>query len=196
MKNADEHGRSAAWVSHPHSADVGTRLCGWPDCAEAGDHRAPVSRDHLSEFYWFCLDHVRIYNRSWNYYVGMSDAQVEACVRSDTIWNRPSWPIAGGNEPKPGFNFGDVDDPFDVLKADAIGAGANAHPPQLSVPERQAFTVLGLEFPVTRDEVKARYKELVKRHHPDANGGDKDAEERSKRINQAYEVLMSGMFSK
>jgi DnaJ-domain-containing protein 1 len=86
-----------------------------------------------------------------------------------------------------------VDDPLGVLKSH--GAGANVHPPELPVPERQAFADLGLEFPVTRDAVKARYKELVKRHHPDANGGDKDAEERIKRINQAYEVLMSGMFS-
>ena len=124
----------------------------------------------------------------------MSDADVEACVRSDTIWNRPSWPFAGGNEPKPrGVDFGEVDDPLGVLRSH--GAGANAHPPELSVPERQAISDLGLEFPVTRDAVKARYKELVKRHHPDANGGDKDAEERIKRINQAYEVLMSGMFS-
>jgi hypothetical protein len=196
MDKTDELAGDAAWMSYRQAAGPKTRLCGWPDCAEPGAHRAPVSREHLNEFYWFCLDHVRIYNRSWNYYVGMSDAQVEACVRSDTIWNRPSWPFAGGNEPKPGFSFDDVDDPLGVLRTDGIGAGGSAHPPQLSVAERQAFTVLGLEFPVSRDEVKARYKELVKRHHPDANGGDKDAEERSKRINQAHEVLMSGMFSK
>jgi len=195
MKYVDKLADFTAGISTAPAPGLEAGLCGWPDCAEAGEHRAPVSRDHLNEFYWFCLDHVRIYNRSWNYYVGMSDAQVEACVRSDTIWNRPSWPFAGGNEPKPGFSFDDVDDPLGVLRTDGVGAGGSAHPPQLSVPERQAFTVLGLEFPVTREAVKARYKALVKRHHPDANGGDKDAEERSKRINQAYEVLMSGMFS-
>ena len=81
------------------------RLCCWPDCAKLGEHRAPVSRDNLDEFYWFCQDHVRIYNRSWNYYVGMSDAEVEACVRSDTTWNRPSWPFAGGKAAPKGFDF-------------------------------------------------------------------------------------------
>jgi hypothetical protein len=193
MNKADQAAAIATGISCRPSPGAETRLCGWPDCAEPGEHRAPVSRDHLRDYYWFCLEHVRIYNRSWNYYVGMSDADVEACVRSDTIWNRPSWLFAGGNEPKPGFDFRIVDDPLGVLKSH--GAGANVHPPELPVPERQAFADLGLEFPVTRDAVKARYKELVKRHHPDANGGDKDAEERIKRINQAYEVLMSGMFS-
>ena len=176
--------------------ELETRPCGWPDCAQLGEHRAPVSRDHLDEFYWFCLDHVRIYNRSWNYYVGMSDAEVEACIRSDTIWNRPSWPFAGGKVPPSGFDFGNVNDPQGAMGWDGTRSGiGNTSPTELSVLERRAFSVLGLEFPVTRDEVKARYKELVKRHHPDANGGEKDAEERIKRINQAHEVLMSGMFS-
>lgn len=180
-------------IEYRSTTDVGQRLCGWPDCREPGEHRAPVSRDRLNEYHWFCLDHVRIYNRSWNYYVGMSDAEVESCVRSDTTWNRPSWPFAGGNVKQPGFDFHNVDDPFGLMNRGGIGAGA--HPPELSAPERQAFNVLGLEFPVTRDELKARYKELVKLHHPDANGGDKDAEERIKRINQAYEILMSRIFS-
>jgi len=192
MKYADKLADFTAGISTAPAPGLEAGLCGWPDCAEAGEHRAPVSRDHLNEFYWFCLDHVRIYNRSWNYYVGMSEAEVEACVRSDTIWNRPSWPFAGGNAPKPGFDFGNMDDPLGVMRPDDAGG---IHPPELSVPERRAFSVLGLEFPVTRDEVKARYKEQVKRHHPDTNGGDKDAEERIKRINQAYEVLMSGMFA-
>ena len=60
---------------------------------------------------------------------------------------------------------------------------------QLSGKERQAVLILGLELPVTEDEVKARYKALVKRHHPDANGGDKKAEERFKKINEAYEII-------
>ncbi|MEE2761318.1 MAG: J domain-containing protein [Pseudomonadota bacterium] len=171
--------------------EPGIRLCCWPDCAQLGEHRAPVSRDNLSQFYWFCLDHVRIYNRSWNYYVGMSEAEVEACVRSDTTWNRPSWPFAGGKVAPREFDFGNVDDPQGAMGWDGTGSGS---PTELSVQERQAFSVLGLEFPVTRDEVKMRYKELVKRHHPDANGGKKDAEERIKRINQAHEVLMSSMF--
>ena len=61
-----------------------THLCEWPDCDVVGKYRAPRSRDHLNSFRWFCMDHIRLYNKSWNYYDGMSDKQVEADLRDDT----------------------------------------------------------------------------------------------------------------
>jgi len=169
-------------------------MCDWPDCRDTGDHRAPRSRDRLDEFHWFCLDHVRIYNRAWNYYVGMSDQEVEACVRSDTTWNRPSWPFAGAQPEHWSFDDQNIDDPFGVLGRDGKKSG-HMPPAELSGPQRQALADFDLDFPVTIDEVKARYKELVKRHHPDANGGAKKAEERIKRVNRAYDVLTKELFS-
>src|SRR3974377_414485 len=77
----------------PTAAAAATRLCDHPGCAAAGDYRAPRARDRLRQFYWFCLDHVRAYNAQWNYYAGMSAAEIEAEIRNDTGWQRPTWPL-------------------------------------------------------------------------------------------------------
>jgi hypothetical protein len=162
--------------------------CAWAGCAETGTHKAPKSRARLEEYQWFCLDHVRLYNAAWNYYSGMSEAQVEANIRSDTTWNRPSWPFNGVGSAA----IDAIDDIFGVIG----GTGRQApQTPQVSSDERRALGVLELELPVTFDTVKARYKELVKIHHPDANGGAKDAEERLKRINEAFDTLKNGLFA-
>ena len=170
------------------------RLCAWPGCARIGEHKAPVSKNNLREYQYFCLKHVRIYNRAWNYYEGMSDFQVETAVRSDTVWNRPTWPMGSDTDaaaapPGSGFKFEDVADVFGFF--DHENTGPHSARDQLSAKERQAILILGLEFPVTEGEAKARYKALVKRHHPDTNGGDKKAEERFKKINEAYEIVIS-----
>ena len=177
----------------PNEAKGELRLCAWPDCASIGEYKAPVSRNNLGEYRYFCLEHVRIYNRAWNYYEGMSESEVETAVRSDTVWNRPTWPIGSDNSssaapPGSGFKFEDVADVFGFLDHESERAHGTRE--QLSSRERQAILTLGLEFPVTEQEAKARYKALVKRHHPDANGGDKKAEERFKNISEAYEIIM------
>ncbi len=166
--------------------------CDWPECDGIGEYRAPRSRDDLNSFHWFCMDHIRQYNKGWNYYEGMSDKQVEADRRYDTTWNRPSWPFAGIEKP---LNFKgptpDIDDfggTFGHSDGHDNESGATRrHEPD--TPEAQALAVLDLTPPVTSDEIKRRYKELVKRHHPDANGGDKAAEEKFKQISLAYATL-------
>ena len=72
------------------------RHCDHPGCVAAGEFRAPKSRSTLDEFFWFCTDHVRDYNKSWNYCAGMSAAEIEAEIRRDTVWRRPTWPLGGG----------------------------------------------------------------------------------------------------
>ena len=175
------------------------RLCEWPDCSLHGTHPAPRSRDMLREYRWFCLDHVREFNRRWNYFDGMSDAEVEVVVRRDTVWDRPSWPI-GDKEtqpkrgPKPGPGPFGIDPEY---FADAFGLfededTVRADPARRADPTtRAALAIFGLELPVTAPNLKARYKELVKKHHPDANGGTKAAEEKFKEIRQAYETLLA-----
>jgi hypothetical protein len=81
-------------------------------------------------------------------------------------------------------------DPFGFFRDDSTPAEGGAEARQTLPPaERQALTVLELSPPVTLAEIKIRYKGLVKQLHPDANGGDKEAEERLKVINQAYSTL-------
>ena len=168
------------------------RGCEHPGCAEPGLYRAPKSRQKLNEYKWFCLEHVRDYNRAWNYYAGMDESEVEAHIRNDTVWQRPTWPLGSWHSFRPrnaesGVRFRD---PFGFFRDDSRPAeGGTDARRNLPPAERQALTVLELSPPVTRDEIKIRYKGLVKQLHPDANGGDKEAEERLKLINQAYSTL-------
>lgn len=191
-----KHSHEARTARHGHALERsdGTRSrgrrCDWPGCEGEGEHRAPKSRERLHEYFWFCLDHVRVYNASWNYYAGMTDEQVEADLRRDTCWNRPTWRL-GGAGGRLGFRSESVVDDFGLF---GEAPPPPARPEQLT-PEDQAMVVMDLEAPVTVDGLKARYKELVKRYHPDVTGGDKVSEEKFKQINQAYRTLMASLRS-
>jgi len=158
-----------------------------PGCLAAGEYRAPKSRKTLNEYFWFCLEHVRAYNSSWDFYKGMSPAEVEAQLRSDTSWQRPTWPL--GRLGSAAWEDEVLRDPLRILAeaklTKARQRGAHQTPAEL----REPLATMGLTWPTTLDEVKTRYKELAKRHHPDANGGSRDAEERLKTINLAYAAL-------
>jgi DnaJ domain len=177
------------------------RACDHPGCAAGGDFRAPKSRLALHDYYWFCLEHVRAYNSAWNYYAGMSDHEVEAEIRSDTVWQRPSWRLGARHGPAYAARLRDY---FGLFSQGAENPGARrdgepgARARQaawraLSARD-QALAVFEIEPPVTPGRLKARYKALVKLHHPDAHGGDKAAEEKLKIINQAYATLKASYF--
>lgn len=148
-------------------------------CDRAGEFRAPMGRNRLNQYYWFCLDHVRAYNATWDYFKGMSQAEIEAELRGDVTWHRPSWPL--------GINA-QIYDPLGLMGEEAQ-ARREERRPRPATPEGEALAQLGLPHDASFAEVKSRYKTLVKRLHPDANGGDKEAEERLKTINQAYSTL-------
>lgn len=216
MKNDAPNGSAFAVFEPVEQAQL-PRACAWPGCPLGGEHRAPISRERISEYHWFCLEHVRVYNASWNYYAGLDDNQMEAAIRSDLVGNRPTWPLGKGQGAdkrtvngsagmnfRPGKGYGPQSTPFDNL-GDPFGllrgAGPSrpgAHPaPEaaLSPAERKAFATLELSYPVTFEELRVQYKLLVKRHHPDTHGGAKDAEERLKRVNAAYKTLKTKLFA-
>jgi hypothetical protein len=172
-----------------------TRVCEHPGCREAGDFRAPKSRDALNEWRWFCLDHVREYNARWDFYKGMSAEEIEQHARADATWRRPTWKLSagGGGTAAEREAWKRLHDPLGLLNEhdliDAIRKRTMTPPNPLSPAEREALRAMDLEWPQTQATLKSRYKELVKRHHPDANGGDPAAEERVKEINQAYATL-------
>ena len=167
-----------------------------PGCGAQGEYRAPKSRRNLQEYWWFCLEHVRAYNATWDFYKGMTANQIEAELRSDTAWQRPTWPL--------GHLGAKLDealarDPLHVLNA---GFGrtprrGHFHHPAEQIPAemREPLATLGLEWPLTLQALKSRYKQLAKLHHPDANGGDRAAEERLKTINLAYATLRSHLIT-
>ncbi len=186
----DREKRQAAAAQGPfesrRKAEFG--LCDHPGCEEVGEFRAPRSRGDLENFYWFCRPHAREYNASWNYCAGMDEGAIEAEVRMDTVWRRPTWPLgarAAGprmRDPLGLFAAGEAEDP-------ARARAAQAQLQAMTAEERTALAVLGLEAPATLAEVKLRYKLLAKTLHPDANGGDKRAEDRLKSVNHAYTTL-------
>jgi DnaJ-domain-containing protein 1 len=163
------------------------RVCEAPGCRLAGEFRAPFARDKLDQHRWFCLEHVREYNKRWDYFAGLDAEAIEQHIRADTTWRRPVWPLGGrrSNGPR-------IHDPLDL--SNEAGLFEKPAPKmdgseQLTPAERNAMGVLELSWPLTRAVVKSRYKELVKIHHPDANGGDREAEEKLKEINAAYSTL-------
>ncbi|WP_296392241.1 J domain-containing protein [Reyranella sp.] len=165
------------------------RVCEAPGCRLHGEYRAPRARDRLDEYRWFCLEHVREYNKKWDYFAGLDADQIEAHIRADTTWRRPVWPLGARRN---GSAYAQIKDPLGL----ADDAGLGEKPPskldgseQLTPAERNALDVLELSWPLTRAVVKSRYKELVKLHHPDANGGARAAEEKLKEINAAYSTL-------
>jgi hypothetical protein len=176
------------------------RPCDHPGCLAGGDFRAPQSRLDLHIYYWFCLEHVRAYNSAWNYYAGMSDGEIEAEIRHDTVWQRPTWRL--GARHGPGYadrirdHFGVFSEgPGNPGERDRKSGerGGDAVRRVLSARE-QALAVFEMEPPFTLVRLKARYKALVKLHHPDAHGGDRAAEEKLKIINQAYATLKASYF--
>lgn len=174
----------------PDPAAPAGRCCDMPGCGAAGEFRAPKSRTALNEYWWFCLEHVRAYNSTWDYYRGMSPAQMEAELRADTAWQRPSWPL--GSLGASAWEDEALRDPLHILAAGRVNQ-ARQRQAESSMPSelREPLATLGLSWPTSLETVKTRYKELAKRHHPDANGGSRDAEERLKTINLAYAALRS-----
>ncbi|MGC9954432.1 MAG: J domain-containing protein [Rhizomicrobium sp.] len=164
------------------------RPCATEGCREEGAYRVPKSRENLSTYLWFCLAHARAHNEKWDYFAGMSTDEIERFRTEAVYGHRPTWPLG---KRAAGVSFGrsgiHVEDGY------AVFAEARAAPRRperiLTRLQRQAFDVLNLESSATLNEIKARYKELVKRFHPDANGGDRGAEERLKQVIKAYGVL-------
>lgn len=183
----------------PDAAAPPGRCCEWPDCVETAQYRAPRSREALREYRWFCLEHIRTYNAKWDYFAGMSPEEIEAHIRADTTWRRPTWRL--GSRPTATAEseaWSRLRDVFGLFEDGDIPG--NARDPrsgtsagQLTAAERQAISVLEIPWPSTLEALKRRYKVLVKKHHPDANGGDKASEERLKEIIQAYSTLRQSL---
>ncbi|MGQ0526724.1 MAG: J domain-containing protein [Alphaproteobacteria bacterium] len=163
------------------------RHCEMPGCREQGAHKAPKSRD-LKEYYWFCLDHVKEYNKAWNYFEGMTGEQVEDQIINSFYGDRPT-----RRYDQHLFSFESLyrkswqtyqfdEEPPQDRKSSPFGGDRNSA-------EYEALMIMGLEAPVTLDVIKTRYKKLAKKYHPDLNRGDKECEELLKGVNMAYTIL-------
>ncbi|MCY3829328.1 MAG: DnaJ domain-containing protein [Rhodospirillaceae bacterium] len=173
------------------------KICDHPTCAEAAEHRAPKSPAALNDYFWFCFHHAAEYNKAWNYYKGLSEEQIEREIQRDTLGRRPTWPL-GMRVGSMAGRFAGVDDTL----AEAAGRfgrngrnGGNAAGIRhgAGTAEQRALETLQLNGAADMTDVKARYKALAKKYHPDANDGDAAAENRLKAINEAYTVLKNSL---
>ena len=178
--------------------------CEWPSCKAPGTHRAPKGRLREHEYWQFCLEHVREYNHSYNFFDGMSLDDIAKYQRDAVIGHRPTWKMGmNGGRPTTRSHsarfhpeFGGATDPFGVFREFGGTAGARPESDRAEAravrnAERKALDSLGLEASASALEVKTRFKALVKRHHPDANGGDRSSEDKLREIIQAYKYLKS-----
>jgi hypothetical protein len=178
--------------------------CEWPSCKAVATHRAPKGRQHEGEHWRFCLDHVRQYNHSYNFFAGMSEDAIARYQKDAVTGHRPTWKMGmNGGRPtmrshaarfQPDLAY----DPFEMFRdyGGRAGRPADEHLRRRETrvirnAERKALEVLGLEADANTNDIKLRFKVLVKRHHPDANGGDRSSEERLRAIIEAYKYLKS-----
>ncbi len=173
--------------------------CERPGCAAPGPFRAPKGRGREGQYWRFCLDHVREYNHSYNYFAGMSDDAVSAFHKDAVIGHRPTWAMGANAAPRTrteaeatGRDW-EYFDPLGILRSTGVEQGRKAPPEpkrrRYSGPIRQALDMLGLDDTADAASIKAQYKALVKRFHPDANGGDRSFEERLRDIIKAHDTL-------
>ena len=186
--------------------DTSTRSCEWPDCEARGIHRAPRSPQELDAFRWFCAQHIKDYNRNWDFYKGMSSDEIESARRRDQTWDRPTWQLDGKKPPgavaqahaegRAWERFG-FRDPLEVLGENAtINPGdtlANEHRRamrrRLPKADIKALGALDLDETATATSIRERYKALVKQLHPDMNGGDRSEEDRLRGVIAAWHHL-------
>jgi len=173
--------------------------CERTGCAASGLYRAPKGRGREGQHWRFCLDHVREYNASYNYFAGMSDDAVMAYQKDAVIGHRPTWSMGvNGSKPPHGEARGtardwDYADPLGILRAEGLGETRRASPepkrPRYGALVMKALDMLGLDETADAAAIKAQYKVLVKRFHPDAHGGDRSFEERLRDIIKAHDTL-------
>ena len=185
-----------------HTLNPGEKRCEWPDCLRPATSRAPKSRDLPNAHYWFCQGHAGEYNKSWNFFAGMDDAQAQAYREASATGDRPTWTFKASNASreaastmaKAGMGAGPHSDPFGLFAAarrKAAASDAVAAARKLGKLERKALAELDLDETADAAAVRTRYLDMVKRFHPDSNGGDRTMEQKLTRVLKAYRTLKS-----
>lgn len=180
------------------SESDGHPTCQWKGCEKPAPHRAPKGRGRDGEYFFFCVDHVRQYNATYNYFDGMSDAEVDDFRKDAITGHRPTWKSGanawahGTREGSPtAADGGKTSNPnnFFAWRAKQAREEPAAQRRKLKPLEKKSLETLHLSEGATKEDIKSRFKELVKRHHPDANGGDTRSEDTLREIIQAYNYL-------
>ena len=169
-------------------------ICEWENCKESGKFKAPQERDNSKNHKWLCEEHIKLFNKNWNYFEGMSQHEIENFLKSDLTWHRPTQ------------QFGSADNFFSVLWNHALSDKFNLFQEDkilnnfknrtLSEKDKDAFKIMELEFDTDWLSVQKKFKTLVKKFHPDRNQGDKKFEDKLKKVTLAYSHLKQIMVRK
>tara|TARA_B100000579_G_C22832796_1_gene856939 strand:+ start:57 stop:575 length:519 start_codon:yes stop_codon:yes gene_type:complete len=161
-------------------------ICDWENCKKIGSYKAPIERDNSRNFRFLCLEHIKIFNKNWNYFSNMNNDEIEYFIKSDLTWHKPTKSFASSD------NF------FKILWNNALNEKINIfkngsfkefQETRLSVKDRDALDILGLKYEAKWADIQKQFKGLVKKYHPDKNHGNKKYEEILKKITMAYSHL-------
>jgi hypothetical protein len=174
-----------------HGRVEGARAhCAVPGCRAPGEFKAPLAPsdfDGPGSWRFLCLDHVREHNTKYNFFEGMSPDEISDAQGPLAGWDRPSRKFAAnGADPPP--RWSDFSDPLDAIST-RFGRMRDGQTSRFGKAERQALSVLGLGEDADRHAVRKRYSQLVRRYHPDRNGGDRSHEARLGAVIEAYQLL-------
>ena len=162
-------------------------ICDWNNCFEVGDYKAPVEKDNSKNYRLLCLNHVKEFNKNWNYFSGMNDEQIMEFLRSDMTWHKPTqsfsspdnfFKVLWNNALKDEVDKTKFDKGFDHMKKF-----------KFNNQDIKAFEILGITEGIKWQSVRGKFKELVKKFHPDMNAGSKKFEDKLKVITLAYTQL-------
>ena len=183
MKSTKFHGR----------VEGARHRCAVPSCREPGEFRAPLTPsdfDGPGTWHWLCLEHVREHNAKYNFFDGMSPDEIEQAQSPIAGWERATRAFAAAGSDR-GPAWRDFADPLDAIAA-RFGPEARRHAiDRFTAKERHALGVIGLQDDTDLHKVRKRYSKLVRRYHPDRNGGDRSQEKKLGQVIEAWQVLKS-----
>ena len=168
-------------------------ICEWKNCKELGKFKAPAEKDNSKKFKLLCNEHIKLFNKSWNYFEGMSDNEITNFLKSDITWHRPTQ------------KFGSPDNFFNILWNNALNdkfkifkdeKNKNINKVKLCKKDKDAFNIMELNFNADYMAVQRKFKILVKKFHPDRHAGNKVYEDKLKKITMAYSHLKMIMVQK
>jgi len=169
-------------------------ICDWKNCKEVGDFKAPNEKDNSKNFKWLCKKHIKLFNNSWDYFDGMSQVEIENFLKSDITWHRPTQKFGSADN---FFNIlwnNALSDKFKVFENESFASINSAR--KLCEKDKDAFKIMGLELNSDWVTVQKKFKTLVKKFHPDKNSGNKQYEDKLKKITLAYSHLKILMVEK
>ena len=162
-------------------------ICEWENCKEIGKFKAPLEKDNSKNYKWLCKEHIKFFNKNWNYFEGMSQKEIENFLKSDLTWHRPTQKFGSSDN---FFNIlwnNALNDNFNLFKGEKIFEGSKYN--RLNEKDKDAFKIMGLEINAEWLIIQKKFKILVKKFHPDRNAGNKQFEDKLKKITLAYSHL-------